>query len=200
MNNEENLLEEIPKGIKRFRYENLLLSAYYDRDNSPRMIMKNTEWDYHFDFFMHDNKPGIVLTRENQRGTKNEHVLIDVEKSLQKIGEMYLEFWKLLEYIDKNDHRYVGKLVDLCTPPSLFYSKTKQRKAYIDQDIDYSTEKFEEIDLHEPRFDTISDENGDEIELLFIKNGQIFGISISKLNEMEQKFSEDSIFTPKIEQ
>ena len=113
---------------------------------------------------------------------------------------MYLEFWKLLEYIDKNDHRYVGKLVDLCTPPSLFYSKTKQRKAYIDQDIDYSTEKFEEIDLHEPRFGTISDENGYEIELLFIKNGQIFGMSISKLNEMEQKFSEDSIFTPKIEQ
>jgi hypothetical protein len=39
-----------------------------------------------------------------------------------------------------------------------------------------------------------------EMELLFIKNGQIFGISISKLNEMEQKFSKDSIFIPEIEQ
>ena len=200
MSNKENLLEEIPKGIKRFRYENLLLSAYYDRDNGPRLILKNTEWNYHFDFFMHDNKPGIVLTRENLRGTKNEHVLIDVEKSLQKIGEIYLEFWKLLEHIDKNDHRYVGKTVYLCTPPSLFYAKTKQRKAYIDQDVIYSTEKFEEIDSHEPRFGTISDKNGNGVELLFIKNGQIFGISISKLNEMEQKFSKDSIFIPEIEQ
>ena len=194
------MLEEIPKGIKRFRYENLLLSAYYDRNNGPRLIMKNTEWNYHFDFFMHDNKPGIVLTRENQRGIKNEHVLIDVEKSLQKMGEMYLEFWKLLEYIDKKDNRYIGKLVDLCTPPSLFYSKTKQRKAYIDQEISYSTEKFEEIDLYEPRFGIISDKNGNETELLFIKNGQIFGMSISKLNEMEQKFSKNSLFIPEIEQ
>jgi len=106
LKNEKNLLEEIPKGIKRFRYENLLLSAYYDRDNSPRLIMKNTEWDYHFDFFMHDNKLGIVLTRETQRGTKNEHVLIDAEKPLQKIGEMYLEFWKLLEY--SCEHKSIG--------------------------------------------------------------------------------------------
>ena len=190
---------EIPKGIKRFRYENLFFSTYYDRNNSPRLIMKNTEWDYHFDFFMNNNKPGIVLTRENRRGAKNKHVLIDVEKSLQKIGEIHLEFWKLLEYIDKNDHRYVGQLVDLCTPPNLFHSKTKQRKAYIDQDIVYSTEKFEEIDSHEPRFGTISDKNGNEVELLFIKNGQIFGIEISKLSEMEQKFSKDSIFIPETE-
>jgi len=81
---------------------------------------------------------------------------------------MYLEFWRLLEYIDQN--------------------------------IGHSTEKFEEIDLHEPRFGTINDENGNEMKLLFIKNGQIFGISISKLNEMEQKFSKNSIFIPEIEQ
>ena len=160
MSLEKNFAKKIPIGIKRFRYYDMLFTAYTDRNNNPRFIIKKTKWEHHFDFFINENNLGLVLTKETRRGELDEHTIIDYEKFMKTLGDMYFEMWKALEWLEKDELRFVGKKVNLYTIPHLYYSGTRKRKAYVEHVIYGKEKNFEKIDTFEPQIGSIEDENG----------------------------------------
>src|SRR5437879_4168247 len=190
MSTNENLFENIPQNIRRFRYENSLI--FYRKDNdSVDLYFKNIEEHSHIHFFDKNKKSGMVLTREDRRGKKNEHITINPETFLKSLGNACFSTWSLIEWIDPQDPNLKGKIVTLCSIPRLVLDKIQGRKAYFKNEMNVEEMVFEDIDPYEMRFGTIQNKKGLETDALLVRNGEIYRLNVKEIKKLEKNFNND---------
>lgn len=191
MSLENNLLDKIPKNIKRFRYENGLFVVKKSGTNDADFYVKNIENRTHMHFFENNKKVGMVLTREDRRGKEDEHRRIDPKQFLITLKDLFLSAWGLLERVETDDSTLAGKQVILCSVPRISFDGIRDRMAYFKHEIVVEEGNFEDIDTYQPRIGVIKNKRGQETDLLFIRNGEIYRWKLCELKKVEKKFKNE---------
>lgn len=178
---------QIPDNVKRFRYENMFFGVNSKKEYFD-FYVKNTETNSHLHLFKHGPELGLVFTKEDKRGTPEEHTTIVIEKFTLALSEIILEFLMGFERIEKDDHHFRGKLVQLVTSPEIFLDKIRERKAYFAHKSITHECNFEDIDSFQPGFGVIVDNDGNELGMLFSRGGEIWYYDLIKFKALEENF------------
>jgi len=73
-----------------------------------------------------------------------------------------------------------------------------RKKVNFDQEIDYEESLFEDIDVSENRMGVICDDNGNELCMIIINDGQIFKIDLDSLDSKDSEMNQ--IMRPEFDQ
>ena len=186
MSLEENILDKIPKNIRRFRYENSLF-AVKKADDNVDFYVKNIETHFHVHFFENNKNVGMCFTREDRRGKEDEHSRIDPKRFLMMLKDLFLSAWSLLERVEIDDPTLTGRRVTVCSIPHISFDTIRGRMAYFKHEIVVEEGNFEDIDTYQSRIGIIKNKKGQESDLLFIRNGEIYRWKLCELSEIEKK-------------
>ncbi|CUR51623.1 conserved protein of unknown function [Nitrosotalea devaniterrae] len=188
----KNIFDQIPENIRRFRFEDEFFAMRKTNSGQVDFYVKDVKKKSHVHFYDYNGKSGFVFTRENRRGKHNEHTTMpNPIEFLDVIKEFIIYAWSKVERIDVTDHVFIGTKVTLYSIPVLTLDKMRDRQAYFKQEFTIEELLFEKIDLHETKFGTVVNEKGRETHLIFVRNGEIYGLSIKDLNNMEKIFEKD---------
>lgn len=192
MSLESELMEKIPANVKRFRYENSLLAVSKDNSGQVNFFIKDVTKKSHVHLFEKDGNAGWVFTKENSRENAKKHTrLAPPQEFLNALKEILISAFMEIERIDYFDTRFLGKKVTLCSIPKISLDKIKDRKAYFKQDVVIDRIIFDMIDTHQLGFGTIENDKGKETHLIFVRNGEIYALDLSKLNRFLRTLVKD---------
>lgn len=186
----KDLLDEIPNNVKRFRFENSLMWVGKD-DSIIDVYVKNVDENFHIHFFAKDEKTGMAITREDRRGEPDEHAHVNPSEFLTVLKDAVISTWKILDQINPKDPSFSDKKTILYSIPEISLDRIKSRKAYFKQDFMVEETVFDKIDVHQTKFGSILDEKERETHLVFIRNGEIYGLDLKKLDQVEKVFKND---------
>lgn len=188
----KNIFDQIPENIRRFRFEDGFFAIRKTNSGQVDFYVKDVRKKSHVHFYDDNGKSGLVFTKENRRGKHDEHTpMFNPIEFLDVIKEFITYAWSKVERIDTTDHVFVGMKVILYSILALTLDKIRNRQAYFKQEFAIEELLFEKIDLHETKFGAILDRKGKETHLIFVRNGEIYCLSIKELNNMVKIFEKD---------
>ncbi|WP_048196854.1 hypothetical protein [Candidatus Nitrosotenuis uzonensis] len=182
-------LSKLDKSVRVFRFADSLFKVLNEENAS--FIMKNVTEQKHYHFYQKDGKPYLLLTLEKTPDNKKVHIEIDIKKMLEVIGTMLYAVFKNLERIETTDARFTGKKVALASYPTMFVDEVKRKAAYFTQEYIETETVFEEIETYETAFGAILNENGEETDMIFIRNGEIYRLDLREIAEITQKYEKE---------
>ncbi|MEO9307004.1 MAG: hypothetical protein ABI342_01680 [Nitrososphaera sp.] len=189
----KNIFDQIPENIRRFRFEDGFFAVRKTDSGQVNFYVKDVKKKSHIHFYDNNGNSGLVFTKENRRGKHDEHTtMFNPIEFLDVIKEFIISAWSKMERIDVTDHRFSGTKVILYSIPVLTLEKIRDRQAYFKQEFTIEELLFEKIDLHETKFGTVVNKKRKETHLIFVRNGEIYGLDMRELNNMVKIFVKDS--------
>jgi len=179
-------LSKLDKNVKVFRFADGLFKII-NKENAS-FIMKNITEQKHYHFYQKDGRPYLLLTLEKTPDNKKLHIEIDIKKMLEVIGTMLNDILKDLERLYVNDSRFAGKKVILASYPTMFVDEVKRKTAYFEQEYIETETLFEEINTFETAFGAIINEKGEETDIVFVRNGEIYHLDLQVMDEITKKY------------
>lgn len=194
---DDELFGQIPNSAKEFRFANFVIKLTGYRNGVPTgYIMKNTEsQNEHYHIYRDQQEQHLHKTLEGKDGSKNEHIPINIEDMLQRLGLMLSMMFSQFNRINMDDNHFIGKKVIFISKPEMFVEKATSKKVFFEQEYDEYQMLFEEIDITRNWFGAVYDENDVETHMIVVKDGQIFTLDLQKLEADSEYF--EKIMNPK---
>ena len=189
---DDPILKEIPESAAEFEFENIKMVILHreKKEFDLLIINKETPGIYHH-MFQEKGEIYFKRTQSFKNGTKK-YEYIDLERSMKKLSEILSE---LVEKLEPNDGRFVGKLVYFIIIQQQFVKEKTEKKVVFGQNYDLERVLFEKIDKKLNRLGFTFDEDNKEKEMIFVKEGNIFCIDVKHLEELDNP---NSSFSSKI--
>lgn len=190
LTNNEELVNEIPKTAREFRFGSMLLKITKSKNGTHGFIIKNTENpNFHHTLVAKDN-PEIHFTKESDGVVPNQHNWIDFLQFGESLSNMLNEVLLNAQRIHRDDPRFTGKSTVMLVNQKMIVEKSTVKKVKFDQEIEYDESLFEDIDVSENRLGIICDDEGNELCMIIVNDRQIFKIDLDMMNSKDSEMNQ----------
>lgn len=197
LTNHEEFSKQIPKTAREFRFGNMLLKITKSKNNTYGIIIKNTENPKFHHTLVAKDKPEFHFTKESDGIVPNQHGNIDFEQLAQTFSNIVTEMFSNAQKITLDDLRFTGKLTVMFVSQKMIVVKSTVKKVNFDQEIEYEESLFEDIDVSENKMGIVCDDDGNELCMIIVNNGQIFQIDLDSLDSKDSEMNQ--IMRPKFD-
>jgi len=190
LTNQEELSKQIPQTAKEFRFGNMILKITKSKNGTYGFVIKNTENPKFHHTLVAKDKPEMHFTKESDGITPNQHNSIDFEQFGQSLSNIFTELFSNAQILSLDDPRFTGKHAIMIVSQKMIVENSTRKKVNFDQEIEYEESLFEDIDVSENRIGIICDDNGNELCMIVINDGQIFKIDLEQLDSKDSEMNQ----------
>jgi len=186
----DELSKQIPQTAREFRFGNMILKITKSKNNTYGFIIINTENPKFHHTLVAKDKPEMHFTKESDGITPNQHQDIDFEQFGKMLSNTVTEMFSNTQKILLDDQRFVGKHVVMFVSQKMIVENSTAKKVNLDQEVNYEESLFEDIDVSENRMGVICDDDGNELCMIVVNDGQIFQIDLDSLDSKESEMNQ----------
>lgn len=190
LTDQEELSKQIPQTAREFRFGNILLKLTKSKNDTYGLIIKNTENPKVHHTLVAKDKPELHFTNESDGIIPNQHNWIDFEQFGKSLSDMMTELFSNAQRITLDDPRFTGKPVVMLVSQKMMVVDSTRKKVNFDQEVEYEESLFEDIDVSENRMGVICDDDGNELCMILINDGQIFQIDFDSIDSKESEMNQ----------
>ena len=137
------------------------------------------------------------FTKESDGIIPNQHNSINFEQFGQSLSNIFTELFSNAQRLTLDDSRFVGKQTIMIISQRMVVENTTAKKVNFDQHVEYEESLFEDIDVSENRMGVICNENGNELCMIIVNDGQIFKIDLDSIDSKD--FEMNQIMRPEFD-